>query len=369
MDSARASNTPFPLYELELQRNGYVPDDAQADLARALDDLYQRLVISPPRQGGVFAALRRKHTIEPERGLYVWGDTGRGKTWLVDIFYDALPFDDKMRHHFHRFMDRVHRELARLEGQSDPLEIVADMLAKETRIICFDELFVSDIADAMILGHLFDGLFRRGVTLVSTSNIPPDDLYRDGLQRARFLPAIGLIRQHTEVINISGDNDYRLRALERAPIYHASLDDTAEESLASAFGSIAPQATWRSQSLDVKNRIIPTIKRADGVVWFEFGDICDGPRSQADYIEIARGFNTVLVSRVPRFTEELENQARRFIALVDEFYDRNVNLILSAEVPLDELYSGEKLAFEFKRTTSRLEEMQSHEYLARPHLP
>ena len=369
MDSAPASQTPFPVYQQELQRNGYVPDDAQADLARQLDDLYQRLVTSPPRQGGVFAALRRSRTIEPEHGLYIWGDTGRGKTWLVDIFYDALPFEDKMRRHFHRFMDRVHRELAGLEGQSDPLEMVADMLAGETRIICFDELFVSDIADAMILGHLFGGLFRRGVTLVATSNIPPDDLYRDGLQRARFLPAIGLIKRHTEVVNIAGDDDYRLRALERAPIYHAPLDDTAEESLAGAFGSVAPQATWRTRSLDVKNRVIPTIKRADGVVWFEFKDICDGPRSQADYIEIARGFNTVLVSNVPRFTAEFENQARRFIALVDEFYDRNVKLILSAEVALNELYSGEKLAFEFKRTTSRLEEMQSHEYLARPHLP
>jgi cell division protein ZapE len=369
MDSAPASNTPYPVYQLELQRNGYVPDDAQANLARRLDGLYQRLVTAPPRTGGVFAALRRNRTIEPERGLYVWGDTGRGKTWLVDIFYDALPFEDKMRRHFHRFMDRVHRELARLEGQSDPLETVADTLARETRIICFDELFVSDIADAMILGHLFGGLFRRGVTLVATSNIPPDDLYRDGLQRARFLPAIGLIKQHTEVINITGDDDYRLRALERAPIYHAPLNDKAEESLASAFGSIAPQATWRTRSLDVKNRVIPTIKRADGVVWFEFRDICDGPRSQTDYIEIARGFNTVLISGVPRFTAEFENQARRFIALVDEFYDRNVKLILSAEAVLNELYRGEKLAFEFKRTTSRLEEMQSHEYLARPHLP
>jgi cell division protein ZapE len=369
IDNAQTDRTPFPLYQLELQRNGYVPDEAQAELARQLDELYQRLVTSPPPQGGVFAALRRHRTIEPERGLYIWGDTGRGKTWLVDIFYDALPFDDKVRRHFHRFMDRVHRELASLEGQSDPLEIVADKLAKETRIICFDELFVSDIADAMILGHLFGGLFRRGVTLVATSNTPPDDLYRDGLQRVRFLPAIELLKRHTEVVNINGDNDYRLRALERAPIYHAPLNDDTEESMAQAFGSVAPKATWRTRSLDVKNRVIPTVRRADGVVWFEFRDICDGPRSQTDYIEIARGFNTVLISNIPHFTAEFENQARRFVALIDEFYDRNVKLILSAEVALDDLYAGEKLAFEFKRTTSRLEEMQSHEYLARPHLP
>ena len=369
MGTSQISNTPFPRYQLELQHNGYVPDDAQADVARSLDGLYQRLVVSPPRQGGVFAALRRHRTIEPERGLYIWGDTGRGKTWLVDIFYDALPFEDKMRHHFHRFMNRVHADLAKLDGKSDPLEHVADKLANETRIICFDELFVSDIADAMILGHLFGGLFRRGVTLVATSNIPPDELYRDGLQRARFLPAIGLIKEHVEVINLAGHDDYRLRALERAPIYHFPLDESAEENLARAFTGVAPHTTWREQSLDVKGRIVPTIKRADGVVWFEFREICDGPRSQADYIEIARGFNTVLISNVPRFTSELENPARRFIALVDEFYDRNVKLVLSAEVVLNDLYCGDKLAFEFKRTTSRLEEMQSHDYLARPHLP
>lgn len=369
MAAEKLPNTPYPIYLSALHHNGYEPDEQQADTARRLDDLYQRLVTSPPRQGGVFAALRRNRIIEPERGLYIWGDTGRGKTWLVDIFFDALPFEDKIRQHFHRFMESVHARLSELEGRSDPLEIVAEKLAEKTRIICFDELFVSDIADAMILGHLFGGLFRRGVTLVATSNIPPDELYKDGLQRPRFLPAIGLINQHTEVVNLAGHNDYRLRALERAEIYHAPLDDDAEKSLSSAFDSVAPEATWRSRSLEIKNRIIPTVRRADGVVWFEFSEICDGPRSQSDYIEIARTFNTVLVSNVPQFDVELENQARRFIALVDEFYDRNVKLILSAEVDIDSLYAGEKLAFEFKRTTSRLEEMQSHEYLARPHLP
>jgi cell division protein ZapE len=221
----------------------------------------------------------------------------------------------------------------------------------------------------MILGGLFEGLFSRGVTLVATSNQPPEDLYSDGLQRARFLPAIELIRQHTETIRLETAEDYRLRTLQTAETYHSPLDADARRSLTHSFEGIAPAACRRTDALTIKGRVIPTVRRADGVVWFRFGDICDGPRSPADYIEIARVFHSVLVSDVPRFDETLENQARRFIALVDEFYDRNVKLILSAAAPLTALYAGHKLAFEFRRTYSRLQEMQSLEYLARPHLP
>ncbi len=364
-----ASPGPLALYHIEIARCGFSLDPDQARVAARLDDLYQRLLESGrPHSTGLLTLFRRSATV-PETGLYIWGDTGRGKTWLVDLFYETLPFTDKLRRHFHRFMADVHEQLAELEHNADPLDTVAAQIAETARVVCFDEFFVSDIADAMILGTLFGSLFRRGVTLVATSNIPPQNLYKDGLQRSRFLPAIELIQRYTESVHMDGTDDYRLRALEKAEIYHSPLDIAARQSLTRSFEQIAPDVSWRQDELMVSGRMIPTIRRAEGVVWFTFDDICDGPRSQLDYIEIARSFHSVLVSEVPRFDETLENQARRFIALVDEFYDRNVKLILSAAVPVGELYAGQRLDFEFRRTRSRLEEMQSHDYLARPHLP
>ncbi len=366
---ADANIGPMAHYRAELKRCNFTDDAGQAAVARKLEDLYQRLTDSGRPRNRSLRSLFRKSAAEPETGLYIWGDTGRGKTWLVDLFYETLPFPDKMRRHFHRFMAEVHAQLEDVGEQTDPLETVAAEIAETTRVICFDEFYVSDIADAMILGTLFEGLFRRGVTLVATSNIPPEELYKDGLQRARFLPAIELIEKYTETLHMDGEDDYRLRALEKAEIYHTPLGPGARQSLTHSFEQIAPDVSWRKDELTVSGRVIPTIRRADGVAWFDFAYICDGPRSQLDYIEIARSFHSVLISNVPRFTEVLENQARRFIALVDEFYDRNVKLILSAAVPLDQLYAGEALDFEFRRTRSRLEEMQSHDYLARPHLP
>jgi cell division protein ZapE len=357
------------LYRTELRRSDFSFDPAQSRVAEMLDDLQRRLISAGPNRSGGLRSLFRRPESEPQQGLYVWGDTGRGKTWLVDLFFEALPFPDKLRKHFHRFMADVHEELADLGDRQDPLDIVAEKLAETTRILCFDEFFVADIADAMILGTLFDGLFRRGVSLVATSNVPPTELYRDGLQRARFLPAIELLEKHTRTVHLDGSEDYRLRTLERAEIYHSPLDQAARDGLTRSFEGIAPEACWRKEELVIKGRIIPSVRRADGVAWFDFADICDGPRSQADYIEIARSFHSVLVSNVPRLDETLENQARRFIALVDEFYDRNVTLILSAAVPLEDLYEGKRLAFEFRRTRSRLEEMQSRDYLAKAHLP
>lgn len=360
---------PLARYQRELRHCDFTADPAQADIARQLDDLHDRLLASPGRRRGGLLKRFRNAPVSPETGLYIWGDTGRGKTWLMDLFFESLPFQDRLRKHFHRFMAEVHDRLTQSRDRRDPLGLVAQRLAATTRVLCFDEFFVADIADAMILGKLFEELFRRGVTLVATSNVPPDELYRDGLQRTRFLPAIELIKQHTRTVRLETAEDYRLRTLETAEIYHSPLGVEADRSLTRSFEGIAPEACWRIEQLSVKGRVIPTIRRADGVVWFGFGDICDGPRSQSDYIEIARGFHSVLVSKVPRFDETLENQARRFIALVDEFYDRNVKLILSAAVPLEGLYAGRKLAFEFRRTYSRLREMQSLEYLARPHLP
>ncbi|HAZ98452.1 MAG TPA: cell division protein ZapE, partial [Halomonas sp.] len=303
------------------------------------------------------------------KGLYFWGGVGRGKTYLVDTFYEALPFPEKMRTHFHRFMQRVHNELTHYKGEKNPLTLIAGKFAAEARVICFDEFFVKDITDAMILANLLEALFQRGVVLVATSNIVPDDLYKDGLQRARFVPAIELVNRHCEVVNVDSGIDYRLRALERAEIFHAPLDAAAEKELARSFREIAGQPGEEGAPLEVNHRVLKTRRLHEDVVWFEFAELCDGPRSQNDYIELAREFHTVLVANVPRMDGKMDDQARRFINMVDEFYDRGVKLLMSAEVPVESLYSDGKLTFEFQRTLSRLQEMQSREYLALAHKP
>jgi cell division protein ZapE len=294
---------------------------------------------------------------------------GRGKTMLMDRFYEQLPVPYKMRSHFHRFMHDIHGELKRLNNLENPLEEVAERLAMQARVICFDEFFVNDIADAMILGTLFEALFRRGVTLVATSNVALDQLYRDGLQRQRFLPAIALLQTHTRVVELGAGVDYRLRVLEQAEIYHCPLDSQAEENLERYFQDIAPERDEQDVSLVLNDREVTARRLAGDAVWFDFHAICGGPRSQDDYIELARCYQTVMVSGIPQLTRDTEDEARRFISLVDEFYDRNVKLIVSADVSLDEIYRGRKLEFEFRRTRSRMQEMQSQEFLARPHLP
>jgi cell division protein ZapE len=287
----------------------------------------------------------------------------------MDLFYEELSMKEKKRLHFHRFMREVHRKLRDFQGEPDPLKKVAASFAGQARVICFDEFFVSDITDAMLLAGLLDEMFRLGVTLVATSNVEPDHLYENGLQRRKFLPAIELLNAHTLVHNLDGGLDYRLRALESAEIYHYPLDDAAEIGLQAAFRSISPDEGKVAVVLPIEGRDIDTRRCGDGVAWFEFAALCDGPRSQNDYIELARLFQTVLVGNVPRFGEEKEDQARRFISLVDEFYDRSVKLIISAESPVVDLYQGKRLAFEFQRTESRLQEMQSKEYLAKQHRP
>lgn len=313
--------------------------------------------------------LTRRKQRELQRGLYLWGGVGRGKTWLMDLFFHSLPFKDKQRSHFHRFMQSIHDELKKHKDRADPLELVAEKIARKTRIICFDEFFVADIADAMLLGNLFRGLFDRGVTLVATSNVPPDDLYKDGLQRARFVPAIRLLKEHTQVVHMAPGADYRLRLLERAVSWLDSTDPASTPALEQLFASLAGEAGAANAPIALNHRKLTAKRLAAEAIWFEFKELCDGPRSQADYIEIARCYHTVILSDIPALGSEQENQARRFITLVDEFYDRAVNLVISAAVPIDQLYRGTKLAFEFQRTTSRLMEMQSQEYLSRPHRP
>ncbi len=354
-------------WELSLRREGHVRDGAQAAMVDRLAALAQALESHAARRRGWLARLTGRSPA-PVRGLYMWGDVGRGKTFLMDLFFETLNLPAKRRNHFHRIMADVHARLAALDGVADPLDRVAADIAREAGVLCFDEFFVSDIGDAMLLGRFLEGLFSRGVTLVATSNTKPDDLYRNGLQRSRFLPAIELLKAHSDVVRLDGGTDYRLRLLEQAGTYIAPDDAAAERRLDRLFSDAASSRIRSGEALDINGRAIPTRKSAKGIVWFEFAAICDGPRSQADYIELARWYPTVIVSGVPQFDAGLEDPARRFIALVDEFYDRGVKLILSAAVAIGQLYRGERLAPEFERTLSRLTEMQSAEYLARPHL-
>ncbi len=370
--SARQSphaHTPLQRYGSDLQQPGFVADAAQDRAVGHLQRLFDELCLAGPIPApGLLSRWlgRRRHS---PQGLYFWGGVGRGKTYLMDTFYECLPFADKQRVHFHRFMRGIHEELAAMERQADPLKVVARRLAERTRVLCLDEFIVIDIGDAMLLAGLLTGLFEQGVTLVATSNIPPDQLYPNGLQRARFVPAIEAIQHHTEVVNVDGGTDYRLRALERAEIYHFPLDAGADRSLRDTFDKVAPEVGEANVVLIIEGRSIRTVRHADGVAWFEFAELCDGPRGTGDYIELARCYQTVLLSRVPRLDAGRDDEARRFVSLVDEFYDRNVKLVISAEVEIDQLYGGSRLAAEFQRTRSRLHEMQSHDYLAEPHLP
>lgn len=356
---------PRERYARDLTRAGFVPDAAQAHAVDALQRVYEDLIASPPKKRLGFG--RARWPAVP--GLYLYGGVGRGKTYLMDAFYEALPFSRKLRTHFHRFMLDVHERRRKYPDEQDPLKRVAEEYSQDVRVLCFDEFYVSDIADAMILGRLFETLFAQGLTLIATSNIPPDRLYENGLQRANFLPFIGVLKRHVTVLNVDGGTDYRLRTLTRAEIYHHPSDAAAETNLADWFTQIAPEPGAADVDLTIHGRTIHSRRIADGVAWFDFDQLCEGPRSAADYIEIARTHHTVLLSRVPLLTVFHEDAARRFINLVDEFYDRGVKLIVAAAVPQAGLYAGDKLKFEFLRTQSRLTEMQSQEYLARPHLP
>jgi cell division protein ZapE len=357
-------------YEQHLVQHGHVRDPAQAHVVGLLADLQHRLSVAPPPKKGLAKLLsRERNSVPGVTGLYLWGGVGRGKTFLMDLFFETLTVESKRRMHFHRIMRDVHERLGALGDIEDPLDTVARDMAAEARVLCFDEFFVSDIGDAMILGRLLHGLFERGVTLVATSNSRPDDLYRDGLQRQRFIPAIEALNRHTRVVELTGDTDYRLQLLQQAGTYLTPDDGSAEAKLRAFFRESASSQVQDDHELLINGRTLKTRHCAKGIAWFDFADLCDGPRSQADYIEIARWYPTIVVSGVPELDELRENPARRFIALVDEFYDRHVKLIVSAARPADELYTGKRLRFEFERTVSRLIEMQSLEYLHLPHLP
>jgi cell division protein ZapE len=360
-------------------------DASQQQAAAHLDRLSSQLRKRPPfvtqrlreyLRGAAHRWFLTPPAAAPLRGVYLWGGVGRGKTLLMDFFEQSLGEVPHERTHFYRFMRRVHAELRDIRDRTDPLDVVAQRFAARHRVICLDEFFVADIADAMILAGLFEGLFRHGVTLVATSNVAPQQLYQDGLQRQRFLPAIDLIERHVEVVNLDGGIDYRLRQLESAPTYFdLSAAGTGAPGTGTAaqfeqrFAALAGPARSGRTVLTIEERTIVAQATAAGMVWFEFADICDGPRSQNDYIELARLYHTIFISNIPIFTAATENAARRFIMLIDELYDRNVNLVVSAAAAPTALYQGERLRFEFERAASRLIEMQSERYLAREHRP
>lgn len=375
MNSLEAPIGPSALYQRDLQDGTINPDSAQLQAIEALEQRFRSLCGEWQLQTTLLRKLSdilmRGCGKPPVRmGLYFWGGVGRGKTYLMDLFFRALPGERKLRMHFHRFMQMVHARMREQQGRSDPLKLVARSISAEVDVICFDEFFVSDIGDAMILANLLEALFAQGVMLVATSNIEPARLYERGLQRQRFLPAIDLILRHTLVINMDGGIDYRLRSMDKVPVYLWPADETSGVALMALYDDLTRgmhvESPW---PLEIEGRQLVARRWAEGVACFDFATLCRGARGPADYIELARQFHTVFIEGVPCFTGHADDEARRFITLVDEFYDHGVKLIMSAACQLPDLYGGEDLRFPFERTRSRLIEMQTHDYLARAHSP
>jgi len=355
-------------YRIKLEQLGLSNDAAQLRIVDSMQDLQERIIAHTTPLRRILRVLHPSAERDHGSGLYLWGGVGRGKTFLMDLFFRTLPVESKRRVHFHRLMSEVHSRLREAGDVEDPLDRVAGAIAGETKVLCFDEFFVADIGDAMILGRLLRGLFQRGIVLVATSNSAPRDLYRGGLQRERFLPAIELLEKKTLVLHMAGDTDYRLRLLQRAGTFLCSSHQDANTRLDRFFKEMASGDIAENDPVMVLGRAIAARKQARDIVWFDFAALCDGPRSQQDYIEISRCYPAVIVSDIPRLTAERENAARRFVSLVDEFYDRRVKLIVSAATNIPSIYSGTRLAFEFDRTASRLTEMQTKDYLHSAHL-
>ncbi len=359
---------PSEQYRTLIDARELLPDAAQARLLPVIDALREALVQRHETAG--LKALARKVLRKPVpsvQGLYLWGAVGRGKTLLMDLLYQSLGDVPRQRLHFHRLMQRVHASLRDLSGHQNPLQLTAEKLRGEARVLCVDELYVTDIGDAMILAELLQALIARGVTLVATSNLAPEDLYENGLQRRRFLPAIDLIREHMRVVAMGAGEDFRMRLLRDAGSYHAPNDKIADATMLASFLRLADEPTDEDINLEILGREIRARRVAGGVALFDFHDLCETARSQLDYIEISRLFHTLLLSNVPVMGAHRENAARRFIALIDELYDRCVNLIISAEAEVEALYRGDQHGQAFERCASRLVEMRSVDYMERMH--
>lgn len=356
--------SPMAHYQAEIASGKFIADDAQNSAVEALDRVWHQLLEQDEASKSFFSFLKKKTS---PQGVYMWGGVGRGKTWLMDQFFNALPLKRKMRLHFHHFMQYVHKELHSHTGQQNPLDAVADQIYADATVICFDEFFVSNVPDAMILSDLFQKLFQRGITLIATSNIAPDGLYKDGLHRDRFLPTIEMVKLNCQILNVDAGVDYRLRILKQAQLFKTPLNEESDHWISERFTALTQAQHTTTDSIEINHRQVKTLGISEDVIWCGFSELCLQPRSPADFIEIANRYQTVLVSNVPHLTDQLSDATRRFIYLVDEFYDRGVKLLITSEDSIIDLYEGEKLAFEIERTRSRLLEMQSDDYLNAMH--
>jgi cell division protein ZapE len=351
--------TPLDYYQEQCRSGRITSDAAQLVVIEKLQRVYNELVTEHGKRSSWVKHFRHDYLV---KGMYLWGSVGIGKTFLMDCFYHTLPFQQKMRMHFHQFLQRIHHDLTLHQGEADPLQVIAKEIAQQTMVLCFDEFFVIDVTDAMLLGRLLQALFKQGVCLVTTSNTAPDNLYQYGVQRLQFLPTIAMIKDNTEVVNIPSQIDYRLRHLREAGVFYSPLDQAAADNMEKTFSVLARGNEIDHLTLQIHGRFIPVIKKTIDTVWFSFADICNVPRSQNDYLAIAKQFKTVFISDIPVISPDSKDQICLFISLVDVFYDARVRLVISAAEPVPDLYIRGHKILEYERTHSRLLEMQSKDY-------
>ena len=360
--------TPTQVYQKDIEKRGFIPDKAQQAAVLLTQNLYDELLAGTPTQTkqSIFSFFK-KEKIVPVTGLYFWGGVGRGKSYLIDTFYDCLPFSEKKRVHFRQFMQDIHNQLKALPKTPDPLIIVSAKIAERCKVLCIDEFHVDDITDAMIMAGLLDALFNHGVTLVATSNIAPENLYKNGLQRDRFLPAIHLIIEHTKIFHLDGGTDYRLELLEKEGTFH--IQQTSDlEIVQQQISQLANTRLIENTHIELNHRMLHCRAKADNVIWFDFAEICETPRSSVDYIALASEYETIAVTGIPITDDSKNDVVKRFIQLIDAIYDHRVKFIATAEAEPEKLYHGTGLEFPFQRTASRLYEMRSEEYLSHVHI-
>lgn len=353
--------TPITYYQQKITAGEIIADDEQLRVLQKMEQLQKAILAEERKRKNLLKIFRKPHLV---KGLYLWGGVGIGKTFLMDCFFKTLPSKRKLREHFHVFMRRIHDALVQHQGEKDPLKIIAKELAQKYAVICFDEFFVSDITDAMLLGRLFKALFANGVCLVATSNVAPDDLYKNGLQRLNFLPAIKLIKESTTVIHLPTNIDYRLRHLKEAGVFYTPLNEEAQQNIKQSFSALTKGQEVLTSPILINDRIIKVISVSDDTVWFDFAEICSVPRSQLDYLEIAKKFKNVFISNIPAIQEKEKDRIALFITLIDVLYDARIRLVASASEPVDQLYQRGHMIMEYARTHSRLLEMQSEDYFA-----
>lgn len=368
---SNSSDTLLDLYRKRIVSSKINYDSHQEAVLEDLQKIYNHIIKPQTKEAQKLSFLRlfsrkadKTQPKQTQKGLYLWGGVGRGKTHLVDMFFEQLPIKNKLRLHFHRFMQLVHEELGVLDGEEDPLKHVAGNFSKQTRLLCLDELHVIDITDAMLLGRLFQYLFDAGIILVTTSNFHPDELYKNGLQRSRFLPAIELLKKHTKVTEMTGEKDYRTQALKEIGTFYYISSNISKKQLEAHFQQISGvNAISDRKNIFINHRHIPVVRWTRDVVWFDFNELCNTPRSSEDYRQIATFFHTVFISDIPVMNKDMDDAARRFINMIDTFYDIHINIVVSAEANVEDLYLGEKLEFEFQRAVSRIKEMQTLDYI------